>query len=178
MDDLATYLLDLVQNSIAAKAQTIRLTMKEETVLMITLEDDGVGIEEAIIPKVTSPFYTTRKTRKVGLGLSMIKMLTEQTQGDFHLESVINQGTILRFSMDHNHVDMPPIGHLGEMVYMISIHQDVQEFVFTYQTTLGTFSYVLSEIKTLFQETLSTHDVMKGIIDYIQQQIQHIRGES
>lgn len=87
MDDLATYLYDLLQNSIAAKSKTIELSMIEDLNLTIIIKDDGKGIDEKDINHVTSPFYTTRTTRKVGLGLSFIKMLTEQTDGTFRIES-------------------------------------------------------------------------------------------
>jgi len=177
MDDLATYLLDVVQNSISAKSTIIKLTMTYHHQLSIVLEDNGVGIDESKLPLVASPFYTTRTTRKVGLGLSMIQMICEQTEGTFLIESVLNKGTILTLTMNPNHIDMPMIGDLGELIYTISIHQDVNEFLFTYEYQNERFEYVLSEIKAMFQETLTTYDVMKGITEFVNKEIKHIRGE-
>lgn len=176
MDDLAAYLLDIIQNSIAAQSNVIALSIEERDNLVIIIEDDGVGMSEHVLSQVTSPFYTTRTTRKVGLGLSFVKMLCEQTDGQFTLSSTEGLGTSLKLMMNHQHIDMPPFGNLGEMIYTVSIHQDVSEFLFSYTGPGGKFSYRLSEVRRMFQETLATFDVMQGIIEWINYEINTVRG--
>jgi hypothetical protein len=176
MDDLATYLLDIVQNSIQAKASMIQLSVVEEDELKIKVIDNGIGMSDTVLAQVTSPFYTTRTTRRVGLGLPLIKMLCEQTDGDFRLESTEGLGTSLYLMMHHHHIDMPPIGNLGEMIYTISIHQDVSEFIFTYESRQNKYTYQLSEIKRIFGQTLTTYSIMQGLIDHINQEIELRRG--
>lgn len=176
MDDLASYLLDIIQNSIAAQSDLITISIEEKENLSIVIEDDGIGMSDDMLKKVTSPFFTTRTTRKVGLGLPLVKMLCEQTDGQFHLSSTEGLGTTLKLVMNHHHIDMPPFGNLGEMIYTVSIHQDVHEFLFSYQGPHGWFRYRLSEARRIFEETLTTYDVMQGVMSWINQEINHVRG--
>jgi len=176
MDDLSLYLLDLVQNSIAARASAIELSIVEDDMLHVSIIDNGIGMDSKTVERVTSPFYTTRKTRKVGLGLPLIKMLTEQTDGTFSIHSALNQGTTLKLTFNHHHLDMPPFGNLGEMVYMISIHQDVNNFTFTYEKNGEHYIYSLSEMKSLLGETIFEHSMMQALIELINQEIEKIRG--
>jgi len=176
MDDLSLYLLDIVQNSIAARASAIALTIIEKDMLHISIVDNGIGMDPKTLEQVTSPFYTTRKTRKVGLGLSLVKMLTEQTDGTFSIQSVLHEGTTLKLSFNHHHLDMPPYGNLGEMVYMISIHQDVIDFTFTYEKNGEHYIYSLSEMKSLLGESIFDHSMMLALIELINQEIEKIRG--
>lgn len=177
MDDLATYLLDILQNSIRASAKNISMTININHMLEIIIKDDGKGIKKDHIELVTSPFYTTRTTRRVGLGLSLFKMLSEQTEGTFHIESTENIGTELRVTLDPNHIDMPPIGDIGEMIYMMTIHQDPYEFDFLYQQNQQSFNYKRSEIQALFNETIMDYQIMTGIKNWINHEIKNIRGE-
>lgn len=176
MDDLSLYLLDLVQNSIAARASSIELIIIENEKLYITIKDNGIGMDEKTLKQVTSPFYTTRQTRKVGMGLPLIKMLTEQTEGSFDITSFPNQGTTLHLSFNHHHLDMPPFGNLGEMVYFVSIHQDVVNFTFSYEKNGESYIYNLASMKELLKETIYTHSMMQMLIELINQEIEKIRG--
>ena len=176
MDNLSAYLIDLTQNAIAAKASLIELTLTETNKLDIELHDNGCGMDETTLIKATSPYFTTRKTRKVGLGLSMIKLLSEQTEGTFDLQSKPHEGTKLHVSFDLHHIDMPPRGDLGEMVVLISIHQDVTEFIFTYQKHKEHYTYRLSDMKKMLGETLQDINIINFIKDYINQEIMKVRG--
>ncbi|MBN2300181.1 MAG: sensor histidine kinase [Acholeplasmataceae bacterium] len=176
MDDLSLYLQDLIQNSIAANSTVIYCEIEEKELLHISIKDNGCGMANEQLKNAISPFYTTRKTRKIGLGLSMIKMLTEQTEGFFDIQSIPNKGTTLRLGFDQNHIDMPPLGNLGEMVYMISIHQNVNEFIFTYSKYNQKYQYRLSEFKNLLGVTITQYSIMNEMIRLINQEIETIRG--
>lgn len=176
MDNLAEYLLDLTQNAITAKASLIEMSIIQNDLLTVKLKDNGVGMDPETIKKATSPYFTTRKTRKVGLGLPMIKLLSEQTEGTFELTSTPLKGTCLQVTFDHHHIDMPMIGDLGEMVMLISIHQDVCEFIFTYQCYEAIYHYRLSEMKEMLGTTLNDSNIMNYIKDYINQEIAKVRG--
>lgn len=177
MDDLATYILDLVQNSITAKSSIIKVSIIEDNLFHLIIDDNGVGMDEMTLQKASSPFFSTRKTRKIGLGLPMIRMLSEQTQGTFNLSSYKNKGTKLDVSFDHTHIDMPPLGDFGDMVVMISIHQDVEELIFTYQKNKNIFTYQLSEIKKMLGITLDDINVINYLKEYINQEINKVRGK-
>lgn len=177
MDNLATYILDLVQNSITAKSSVINVEVIENDMLHLKIEDNGVGMDQKTLEKASSPFFSTRKTRDVGLGLSLIRMLSEQTSGTFHLSSRINEGTILDVTFDHHHIDMPPFGDFGDMITTISIHQDVNEFIFSYTANENKYIYQLTDIKKMLNETINDVKVMNYLKDYINQEINHVRGK-
>ena len=91
MTELALHILDIVQNSVSAKASVIQISIIEsiaENKLAINIEDNGIGMNEAIVAKVLDPFYTTRTTRDVGLGLPLFKMAVTLCNGFFDIESL------------------------------------------------------------------------------------------
>lgn len=178
MDNLCFYLLDLIQNSIAAKSSFIELSIIENHTIAISITDNGIGMTEDELNQALSPFYSSRTTRRVGLGLSMMKMLTEQTNGSFELTSVKNKGTKLSLSFNPSHIDFPDIGDIGDLVYFISIHQDVVNFSFIYQKGTEKYQYHLKEIKEILGEALQTFSVMKALIQTINKEIDTIRGIS
>jgi hypothetical protein len=176
MDNLATYLFDLTQNCIAAHAKTVICTIIEyRDQLDITLSDDGCGMDENVLKQAVSPFYTSRKTRNVGLGLPFIKWLCEQTEGSFEILSELNKGTTLHFTLKHHHIDMPPLGDLGEMIVLITQIKSLDQYVFTYRKNENTFTFDLKEYKELLKETLYQFDVMEYLKGYIVQEISIVR---
>ncbi len=171
MDDLATYLLDIIQNSISAHSSIIHLSIDIQEDLRIEIKDNGKGMSDEVLKKAVSPFFTTRTTRKVGLGLSFLKMLCEETNGTFSIESEENIGTKIHMTLDYLHPDMPSIGDLGEMVYTITIHQDIDEFIFDFKYKNNVYNYKATEMKTMFGKTISSFSIMKALIELINQEI-------
>ena len=76
MKELSLNILDIVENSVKAGATLTEILIEESSdILTITVKDDGCGMSDEIEKQVTDPFYTTRTTRKVGLGIPLFKML-------------------------------------------------------------------------------------------------------
>jgi anti-sigma regulatory factor (Ser/Thr protein kinase) len=180
MNDLSLYILDLVENSINAHASVIEVTAREnraENLLELTIRDNGIGMDETTQKKALDPFYTTRKTRRVGLGLPFIKMATEDALGSFSLQSVPGEGTLVvaRFSADH--VNTPPLGDLAATLYAISVHQEIKEFKYHHLAGSRSFNYDLDQVKSVLDGVpLTEGKVMKFIMEYIQENIDSIRG--
>ncbi|MCU0104683.1 ATP-binding protein [Acholeplasma vituli] len=131
---LTDYIYDLIQNSIQAKSKHIELTISEGPLLEVLIKDDGIGMDEATLKRVESFTYTSRTTRKVGLGLSLIHDLTKQTDGYFKIESKQNIGTTLFLGFNSKHIDFPEMGDLAELVSDIYMHQDIKHFTFIFNT--------------------------------------------
>ena len=93
MRDLSLHLLDLAQNSISAGASlvTVRISVDGDGILTMELEDNGRGMSRELLERVTSPFATTRTTRKVGLGIPMMKENAEKAGGSFHPWTVLKR---------------------------------------------------------------------------------------
>lgn len=132
MTKFTDYLYDLVQNSIEAKSSLIELSIVHQGLLRVTLKDNGVGMDESTLMKVRTFSYSSRKTRKVGLGLSLIHDLTLQTNGFFDLTSKLGEGTTLFLGFDDKHIDFPEMGDLGALVADLYMHQGVENFIFKY----------------------------------------------
>lgn len=177
MEQLTDYLYDIIQNSIKANAELIEMSIVHFDQMVITLSDNGCGMDEETLKKVTSPFYTTKTTRRVGIGLPLIQMLCEQTEGSFLIESKLGIGTSLHMTFNDTHIDMPPIGDLGAFIYDILLHQDIHQFVFSYLSFEGAFNLSIEEIKMMFEQTLTHKDIKDGLIAWINHEIQERRGK-
>lgn len=116
MTELSLNILDIAHNSISAKANLISVEICADTVndlLTINIIDNGRGMSEDFLNKVSDPFSTTRTTRKVGMGIPLFKMATEQCLGAFEITSKLNEGTTISASFKLNHIDRAPLGNIG-----------------------------------------------------------------
>lgn len=109
MKDLSLHILDIAQNSITAGARHLDLTLTEEAgQIAFTVTDDGCGMSRALLEQVSDPFTTTRTTRKMGLGIPLLRMAAEQTGGSVEITSTEGAGTTLRAVFNAAHIDCPP----------------------------------------------------------------------
>jgi len=152
MKDLSSHILDIVQNSIRAKAALIKIEiteLPERDRLIITISDDGKGMTKEQMHQATDPFYTSRTTRKVGLGLSLLKQNAEMTGGTFYLESEPGKGTKVTAEFGLSHFDRPVIGDLtGTLLLLICSAVNI-EYVFQHQTPTGDFKLDTREIRQI-----------------------------
>ena len=180
MNELSLYILDLTQNSVAAKAKNIRITVEilpKEDRIVVIIEDDGCGMDEELLKRVTSPFATTRTTRKVGLGIPMIQQLCEMCEGTFSIESQKGVGTKLELTFKRSHVDLPPMGNLAEtMLSLINGSPEGIDFFFRYTYEESTFEFSTPEIRAVLGEdvALNTPDVLLWMREYIQEGMEEI----
>ena len=121
MKELSLHILDIAQNSIAAGAKHVDLTVEEgEGLLRITVADDGRGMSPEFLASVTDPFTTTRTTRKVGLGLPLLRLAAEQTGGELRVESQLGVGTTVTATFHADHIDCPPLGDTASTVSLLA----------------------------------------------------------
>ncbi|MBQ7541321.1 MAG: ATP-binding protein [Clostridia bacterium] len=123
MKELSLNILDIAQNSIKAGAAHIGVFLEETAdTLEMTIRDDGCGMTQDVLRGVTDPFYTTRTTRSVGMGIPLLKLAAEQTGGSFSIESVsesddpASHGTTVRALFHKNHLDYTPLGDVVSTV--------------------------------------------------------------
>ena len=106
MNDLAMHILDIIQNSLSAGAILVKLTVEEDGPsdrLEIIIEDNGCGMNKEQVERLTDPFFTSRTTRKVGMGIPLLKQSAEQSGGGIEIKSEVGVGTYVRvwFQMSH-----------------------------------------------------------------------------
>ncbi len=182
MDDLSLSLLDICMNSAEADASTVKasiMTYPDDHKLEMTVEDDGVGMENDVAEKATDPFYTQRPSRKVGLGLPLLKHAATNTGGDFHIRTRPGKGTIVRAVFHMDHVDMPNLGDLASSVLTFVLHPKTNDFTFTYGDVKNTFVFDLNEIlRIIDKDDLSNGSIRRYIYDMLQEGINMKEGEN
>jgi hypothetical protein len=108
--------LDIAENSVTAAASLVEITIEEDLPndrLKLVIQDNGQGMDKPLLASVTNPFVTRRTTRKVGLGIPLLKAAAEACQGHLHLDSVPGQGTRLEVEFQRSHIDRMPLGDLA-----------------------------------------------------------------
>lgn len=129
MRELSLNVLDIVQNSIAAKATLVEVEIfesDEQDCLRIVIRDNGCGMTEEQLLRVRDPFYTTRTTRRVGMGIPLFRMAAEMTDGTFFIDSAVGTGTVVTAVFRLNHIDRMPLGDMaGTMVTLIRLNHHV-----------------------------------------------------
>jgi len=129
MKELSLHLLDLVENSIRAKATHIILSIAENTtqdLLEIVVEDDGEGMDEWQLERVWDPFFSGQN-KKVGMGIPLFAQVVEQCQGKVTISSQKGRGTRLRATMQRSHIDCPPLGNIPETLTLLVItHPEIR----------------------------------------------------
>ncbi len=127
--DLCQHILDIYENSVKADADLVHVDIVEdfpEDQLAIIVEDNGRGMSEEMVQRITDPWTTTRTTRNVGLGIPFLKQTAEMCNGDFDLRSTPNQGTRTHVTFQHTHIDRPPLGDVvATLTCMIVGYPDV-----------------------------------------------------
>ncbi len=119
MKELSLHILDIGQNSVSAGADFIEIIVDEDTImdsLDILIRDNGCGMDAETAQKVIDPFYTSRTTRKVGLGIPMFKANAEQCEGSFKLTSAPGVGTTLEALFKRSHIDRVPLGNMADTI--------------------------------------------------------------
>jgi len=150
MKALSLNVLDIIQNSIRAKASEISVEISESDssdLYTITVKDNGTGIPEEIIENVTDPFVTTRTKRRMGLGLPLLKYHAEMTGGSLEIESKTGSGTKLTASFSNHHIDRQPLGDIvGVLIMSIAANPGI-EFRYKHITDKGEYCFSTSETK-------------------------------
>ncbi len=168
-------MLDIVQNSVKAQASLIEIGVTEcakSDTLVISITDNGCGMSEETAQRALDPFYTTRTTRKVGLGLPLFKMAAELTGGSVSIRSCPGIGTTVQAVFGLSHIDRMPLGGMCEtMTTLISCNTHI-DFVYTHtvrDAQLGEDSFVLDTRQfreVLGDVPLNSPEVMVFIREY------------
>lgn len=173
------YILDLVQNSISANAKLIIVEIIENSAqnMKLSIKDDGKGIKKSVLANVADPFYTTRTTRKVGLGLPMVKFAAESSGGSFSISSVEGSGTYLELEFNTKHLDCPPFGNMGKTIaVLLAVNPDI-DFVYRHKANCGDFVMDTRILKQALKEVpINNFEVIEWIEQHINEGIEEISG--
>lgn len=178
--DISLHILDLAQNSVTAGADCIEIALrcdKENKYLTLSIKDNGCGMTAEFLASVTDPFTTSRKTRKVGMGIPFFKLACEQAGGEFQILSVVDVGTELIGSLEVENIDRLPLGDLGEtIVFLISAAPDAR-FVMTLESVKDVFEFDTNTIKEEIGDVpITEYEILQWIKEFVNENVQIIFG--
>ena len=174
--------LDVAENSVAAGSTLTSITVEIDTakrLLAVTIADNGKGMDEETVRRVTDPFYTTRTTRKVGLGLPLFREAAEATGGALHIRSQPGRGTTVRATFTLGHIDLAPLGDMtGTVVGLVQCNPKI-DFVYRVVADGEEFCMDTREVRGILEGVpLSTPEVAVFLRGYLQENTENLLKRS
>ncbi len=183
MKELSLNILDITENSVKAGASLTEILIDETAdTLTISIKDNGCGMSEDVVKKVIDPFYTTRTTRSVGLGIPLFKLAAEMTGGSFEISSreqalyPNDHGTVTKASFIKDHIDFTPLGDVAStLTTLIQGHPDT-DFYFCHTKNGNEVTLDTRELREVLgnEVSLSEYEVIKWIESFLEEQYQSL----
>jgi len=171
--ELSLHILDIVQNSIKSGASLIELSIVEknvENIFNIIIKDNGCGMDEETVKNVVNPFFTTRTTRKVGLGLPLLQEAALRCNGTFDIESKKGIGTRVSCSFEKDNIDRAPLGDISSTIMTIVNSLEDCEFIFMHKVDEKFYEFSTRKIKEILEENdLKSSEILIWIKEYIEE---------
>jgi hypothetical protein len=178
MKDLAMHIMDIIQNSLSAEATVVQIDIDEniaDNKFEITIKDNGKGMDLEMLKNVTDPYCTSRTTRKVGLGIPLIKQNAELTGGFVNLTSEVGIGTTLTALFSHSHIDRPPLGDIAGTIVLTASANPKVEFVYTHSKDGNSYCFDTREIKAVLDDVpISNLEMIKYLREMIEENLKDI----
>jgi anti-sigma regulatory factor (Ser/Thr protein kinase) len=178
MLELALHILDIAENSVRASAKTVSVEITEDRGkdrLSFVIRDDGNGMSKAVLEKVMDPFYTSKKVRRVGLGLPMLAEAAGRAGGGVAIESQEGLGTQITAEFQLSHIDRQPLGDLTGALTVLIAGNDGVDFVFRYRCEDRVFALDTKEIRQQIGEIpIQQGEVLKWIRQYIREGLSEV----
>jgi len=179
MKTLSDHVLDIIQNSIHANATLIEIMLEENKIndfCILRISDNGFGMDAKMVAQAANPFFTTRKTRKVGLGLSLLKQNAETANGKFNITSEMNKGTMIEAIFQYSNLDRPELGDIWNTLYLTMLGNKNLELMYEHRTNKGSFKFSSVEIEcTIEGVSMQQTEIRNTIIDFIKSNIKDIQ---
>ncbi len=184
MEEFSLYVLDITMNSVRAGATDIGVSLTESgDTLTFKVTDNGCGMSAEQVAKLSDPFFTTRKTRAVGLGIPFLTMLAEQTGGGVKIESKseseypADHGTVVTATFGHKHIDFIPLGDMiGTVITLIQGSPDVN-FTYDHITEDGVVHLSCKELKDVLGDvSLAEFEVLEWIRGYLTESYEELKA--
>ena len=180
MTELSLNILDICQNSIKAECSEVRIIINEDIkndILYMDIIDDGYGMDKEFLKKVEDPFTTTRTTRKVGMGIPLLKMECEMADGCFKIDSEKNVGTEIHCSFQYSNIDRPPLGDICDTILcLIRLNPQIDLF-YSHIYDGEKFDFSTKEVREILGDVpLDTDEVLQFIKNYLDENIKNLYG--
>jgi sensor histidine kinase YesM len=155
MEDLSLHILDIVENSIAANADSIEIRISEDEkkdLLSIEVIDNGAGMDEEMVKKALDPFYTTRTVRRFGFGLPLLSEAAKAANGHLSIQSKKGEGTKIKADFQYSHIDRQPLGDIGQTIVVLIIGNPEIDLLYVHKKNNHTYSLDTKKIRAQLQD--------------------------
>lgn len=170
--------LDVAGNSLKAGAGRIEITVEQDEgldLLRIVIADNGCGMNAEQVKRCLDPFYTTRTTRRVGLGIPLFKMAAESSDGSFGIESEEGAGTTVTATFRFSHIDRMPLGDMGETISQLMCMNEGVEIAYTFIRNGQVFEVSSSEFREVLDGApMNAPEVMAFIREFISENMANL----
>jgi signal transduction histidine kinase len=150
MEDLSLHILDIVENSVAANADTIEIRITEdleEDLLILEVIDNGVGMDEETVEKVFDPFYTSKTVRRFGLGIPLLSESAKEANGKLVITSEKGVGTKIRADFQHSHIDRKPLGDISQTIITLIMGSPEINLIYVHKKNSRAFTFDSQKVK-------------------------------
>jgi len=181
LEDLSLHILDIVENAITAEAKKIDVVIMEdlnEDRLVIEIIDDGIGMDEKVKGKAIDPFFTTRTSRRVGLGLSLLAQATREAGGMLRIESELGKGTKVTATFQYSHIDRKPLGSMIETMTTLLLGNPELEISYSHQKEGKTYTLSSQALKERFKNrSLAGPEVIQWLKRHLKEGLAQIGAQ-
>ena len=167
------HILDIVENAVAAKASQVQIRIIEDLgqdQMILEIEDDGTGIPPELVERVVDPFFTTRTTRRVGLGLSLLQQAARACEGDLEVRSRQGKGTLVRASFRYHHIDRKPLGDIASTLIALIVGNPSIDFQYVHSKADKAFCLDTAQFKRELEDAPIGHP---KVIQFIKEEIKN-----
>ena len=182
MPQISLHILDVAENSVRAGASLVKIEVLADTArntLSITIADNGCGMSGEQLAKVSDPFFTTRSTRKVGLGIPFFKQAAEGTGGSFSIRSKEGAGTVTEAVFVLDSIDRMPLGDMTATIHTLVTCHEEMDFYYRYARDGREFTLDTREMKEILGNVpLSSPEVSGFLKEYLDENWREVDGGS
>lgn len=180
MKTISDHMLDIVQNALEANATLIDIIVIENKIkdfYRLIINDNGCGMNTETLQTAENPFFTTRTTRRVGLGIPLLKQNVTAANGSLKLRSKENRGTCIKADFQLSHLDRPPVGDIWNSLYLLFAGNPEIHFTYNHTTDVGSFTIDSFELKNVLNDLpLQQKDISKAVIELIRYNLEEINA--
>ena len=155
MEDLSLHILDIAENSVAARADKIEIRISEDKkkdLLSVEIIDNGIGMDKETRKKAVDPFYTSRTVRRFGFGLSLLSEAAKSANGHFSIRSEKGEGTRIKADFQYSHIDRKPLGDIGQTIITLVIGKPEIDLIYVHKKNSRRYILDTRKIKARLKE--------------------------
>ena len=172
MTEISLNILDVAENSTRAGASLVTISVEADFSsdrLTVVIDDNGSGMTPEQVEQVTDPFFTSRSTRKVGLGVPFFKFAAESTGGSFTITSEPGVGTTVTAVFVLSHIDRMPLGDINTTIHTLIVYHPETDFLYQYRYNDCSFVLDTREFRQILGDGIpfDMPDISAYIMDYL-----------